>query len=243
MTQASWPSAQMLPDDELPIARTSKLAIASFISGMVCCIPLLGSAAVIMGAFAVARISQSRGRLDGRPLAIIGMVLGMLSLVLWVGLFIGMASAVGQVHRNVIVPTENAMLAIERQDWAAAKTFMKPSTVVTDEQWSKFRDAYHASLGDFIGLQNDLSIEQAFRAYSQRKTLTVATPGKNAFPLPVPYRFKNGDASVFLIIDESVSPWGPISHDLTLNGLVENLAIVKGDEPPILLIPAAPSAP
>lgn len=250
MTQPShaWPTPGSALTDDLPIARTSRLAIASFVMGMLCCVPLLGSAAVITGAFGVYNISQSKGRLDGRPLAIMGMVLGMLSLVFWVGAVLGVASMLKNVQAHVIVPTENAMLAIDRGDWAVARTILKPGLVVTDEQWSRFRDAYQAPLGKFVKLHADLTMDEAIRFASHRTVLIVPRAGQLPLPIPIPYRFDKGTAKVIPIVSSNLSFMDLLWENKSIEGTVENLAVVVDGQTTIFLLPfesgtPAPSPP
>ncbi|WP_175411888.1 DUF4190 domain-containing protein [Streptomyces sp. TRM64462] len=60
-----------------PPARTSGLAVASLVTGIVCCVPPLG---LILGAVALGRIKRERQR--GKGLAVAGMVLSAVSTVL-----------------------------------------------------------------------------------------------------------------------------------------------------------------
>lgn len=242
MTQAPhaphlWPTSGSPLNDDIPIARTSRLAITSFVMGMLCCVPLLGSAAVITGAFGVYNISQSRGRLDGRPLAIMGMVLGMLSLVFWVGAVLGVASMLKNVQSHVIVPTENAMLAIDREDWAVARTILRPGLTVTEEQWSKFRAAYQASLGKFVKLHADLTMDEAIRFASHRTVLIVPRPGQLPLPIPIPYRFEKGTAKVIPIVSSNLSFMDLLWENKSIEGTVENIAVVVDGQASIFLLP------
>jgi hypothetical protein len=65
--------------------RTSKLAIASFVSSLVFFVPFVAAfAAIVLGAVALAKISESRGALKGRPFAIAGIAIGLAVAVLTV---------------------------------------------------------------------------------------------------------------------------------------------------------------
>ncbi|HUU93661.1 MAG TPA: DUF4190 domain-containing protein [Phycisphaerae bacterium] len=63
-------------------AATNGLAIASLICGIAGCIPGAGIAAAIMGHMALGRIKIS-GQ-GGRGMAIVGLILGYLSIVGWI---------------------------------------------------------------------------------------------------------------------------------------------------------------
>ena len=63
--------------------RTCPFAIVSLIVGITSfCLPILGSiTAIVFGAVALSRIKSSSGALTGRAMAIVGIVLGCISLV------------------------------------------------------------------------------------------------------------------------------------------------------------------
>jgi len=77
------PAPEPIPEAPPPAAAgTSGLAIASLICGILGCIPGAGIAAAVMGHMALGRIKLS-GQ-GGRGMAIIGLVLGYLSIVGWI---------------------------------------------------------------------------------------------------------------------------------------------------------------
>jgi hypothetical protein len=70
-----------------PIRKTSSLAVASLVSGILgwTLLPLLGTlVAIITGHMARAEIGRSNGQLDGDGLAVAGLVLGWVAVALWV---------------------------------------------------------------------------------------------------------------------------------------------------------------
>jgi hypothetical protein len=70
-----------------PQRKTSGAAIASLICGILGCIPFItGLLAVVFGIVGIR--ATGNPRYSGRPLAVIGLILGLISLVLW-GLFGG----------------------------------------------------------------------------------------------------------------------------------------------------------
>ena len=77
------PAPEPIPEAPPPAAEgTNGLAIASLICGIVGCIPGAGIAAIVMGHMALGRIKTS-GQ-GGRGMAIIGLILGYLSIVGWI---------------------------------------------------------------------------------------------------------------------------------------------------------------
>jgi hypothetical protein len=59
-------------------ARVSGLAVASLVSGVLGCLFVPAGAALVFGVLAVRRIRQSKGALVGTPLAVAGIVIGVL---------------------------------------------------------------------------------------------------------------------------------------------------------------------
>ena len=92
------PQAAAPPPPVAPLPPTSGMAIASLVLGTVavagawlCCglgFPT-SAVAIILGHFALSKIRRSGGRLDGRSLAIAGLVMGYLGLVLQILVILG----------------------------------------------------------------------------------------------------------------------------------------------------------
>jgi hypothetical protein len=232
------PTLPPLPFDDQPIARTSKLAIASFLSGIVCCIPLTGTAAIILGAWAIARISQSQGRLDGRPLAIIGIALGVLSLVAWIAIAMGVATILGHTKRNVIDPTTNVMLAVNQKDWAVAGDIFDPAEAPTEAQWETFRVGVSSKLGNFKAMATDLTPAAVFaQTMKMRSPGALAVAKGNVVPLVLPYAFDQGTAMVLFVVEPNMKAWDPILNNEPLKGRVINLIVVPAEGSPIIVKP------
>lgn len=65
-------------NQSLPI---NQLAIASFVLGILCCIPFSGIGAIVTGIIARQQIADSNGTQRGNEYALIGMVLGALAVL------------------------------------------------------------------------------------------------------------------------------------------------------------------
>lgn len=74
-----------------PAPRTSALAVASLVLGVLACVPFLGLVAVVLGSVALLRMRASRGQLEGASFAAVGISMGLfnvlvfsvISLALW----------------------------------------------------------------------------------------------------------------------------------------------------------------
>ncbi len=82
-------------------ARVSILAISSLVTGILsvvgCCVPAFGILPVGLGIGAIVGIGRARGAVAGRGMAIGGLVLGLLSLVVSTGLWVGAATFGGKI--------------------------------------------------------------------------------------------------------------------------------------------------
>lgn len=81
MEQTSSP-----PPQAQPATKTDGKAIAALILGIASLIipfagPICGILAIIFGAMSMKAIGKSEGRLTGKPMAIVGLVLGILGLI------------------------------------------------------------------------------------------------------------------------------------------------------------------
>src|SRR5262245_11130022 len=103
------PYEQPLPGEEMPAedvrARVSGLAVSSLVFGWLCCIPGSGLIGTILGGAGLVSISKSDGRLSGRTMAFIGIVLGLLGTALWLAVGVGARQMMAATDRNVFEPT------------------------------------------------------------------------------------------------------------------------------------------
>jgi hypothetical protein len=77
--QVGQPISQINPSGQ---PKTNGLAIASLVSGILCCIPFSGVAAIIMGAMAIGQINANPSQQQGKGLAIAGISIGSVSIAL-----------------------------------------------------------------------------------------------------------------------------------------------------------------
>jgi hypothetical protein len=83
--QMPYPPGNWAPSAP-PVRRTSAAAITSLVFGFLGCIPVLGGLLAVI--FGMVGLSATRnGRMGGRGLATAGLILGLLSLVAWGGMF------------------------------------------------------------------------------------------------------------------------------------------------------------
>jgi Domain of unknown function (DUF4190) len=179
--------------------RTSVLAIFSLILGVLCFLPVVpGVLALILGGAAIVLISRSNGKLAGMGLAITGVVLGLLSSLLWVSITIGVVSTAKWVTNAMLSPPHAFITAAIAGDPAKARDQLVAGakTQVSDEQIKEFGAKVSVALGDPKPLPTGIiEIAQSFGAYRAMKNL----PQNQTLPgPPMPMEFAKGQAIVVL---------------------------------------------
>lgn len=149
----AWRDADPTMGD-IPQARTSKLAVATFICGLLPCLAcapsLLG---VVFGLIAIPRISTSGGRLKGMGWAGAGLLLCLLALFLafWLGNFgykmLGKPAAVGSAFLHEV---ESAV------DPARAVDMVHVDANIDESQINTLREDLQRRYGSFLGATIDL---------------------------------------------------------------------------------------
>jgi uncharacterized membrane protein YjgN (DUF898 family) len=129
----SRPDREEIAEENPKPTKTSGMAIASIILGLLAVVPcsiFTGLPAVIFGALSLGAIGQSHGRLKGKGLAVTGIVAGGVSVLLLP--FIGMAlllPAVAKVREAAArINTMNnfKQMTLAMQSYNAAKGAMPP---------------------------------------------------------------------------------------------------------------------
>jgi hypothetical protein len=211
----------------------SGLAIGSLITSLFCCIPGVGAVAVVLGIGAIVGISRSEGRLGGRALAFIAIVLGILGTMAWIGFGI-VLSQVGAIMR----PYYATMTAIEAGDYAAARLQMtSPTAALGDEKLGEFRDEYRRIYGSFREFPPGIgglfggwfSLGPKMQVVDEAQRLN---PGKGVWPFPA--TFDNGQGLVLFVVQDS-GGGAPRIENLGISG--------QGTGVVWLIDPAAPPAP
>jgi hypothetical protein len=130
-------------------SRTSVLAVASLASSLVCCIPLLGVISIVFGAASLLLIGRSNGRLTGKGAAIAGLIVGIMTTVIWGAIGAGTLQGWSFYSKQMIPVGESAMFAVNRGDVTAMRALLNPAADadVTDEQILAFMAACELEMG------------------------------------------------------------------------------------------------
>ncbi len=205
MSQTPYtPRDPFSPEPVVGEQRVSGLAIASFVTSLLCCIPGVGAVAAVLGIGAIVSISRSHGRLSGRALAFIAIVLGLLGTMLYIGIAVAL-SQIGALMR----PYYATVTAIEAGDMTGARSQMTSQTAaVTDERITQFREEYRALHGTFQKFPDGVGeLVSGYVALGPRMQLVdqakAIYPGKGVWPMPA--TFDNGEVLVVLVVEDSAS--------------------------------------
>ncbi|MBX9737371.1 MAG: DUF4190 domain-containing protein [Phycisphaerales bacterium] len=222
------------PQGDAPYAgpqRTSILAICSLVSSLICCIPVVtGVLGILLGAGALIGISSSRGRVGGRGLAIGGILLGIITTVVWVALYIG---AVG-VFNSWVASGYTVAKAVQTGDVVQVRAKLSPNTSYTDEQIRAFGVQITAQLGNIKPApQSPLEAwgmyTRAFQAVGKASQAGGGrTPAQQGGDAPLGFDFDNSAALIFVNLDPSAG--GPSGAGATMfDGKLNDIAVFMPD--------------
>ncbi|MFG0328155.1 MAG: DUF4190 domain-containing protein [Phycisphaerales bacterium JB037] len=204
--------------------RTSSLAVASLILGIVC-LPGLGVLAVLIGVIALFAIRASAGRVSGAGLAAGGIVMGLIATTLWVMVVFGVA----QFAKMGATQADRTLAAIEARDLDALRAQMTPdaAALLSQDRLDAFADEMASQLGapgdSAASVGAMLSQLGGLQPAQDRLGSPRLTDDMTAFPVPV--QFENKRALVMLVINIE-------SGDLFstgLEGTIVNVAIATND--------------
>jgi hypothetical protein len=133
--------------------RTSIAAILSLVLGLLgCCTGVTSIIGVPLAIFGIVGISRSKGRIGGMGIAIAGLLIGLLSLVIWIGLLFGSKWTFSNIfEKQIMQPTSQVIIDLQSGDFDAVRANLSsPAADATDEELIAFRDGYIGSLGNFV---------------------------------------------------------------------------------------------
>lgn len=222
--------------------RVSGLAIGSFVTSLLCCIPGVGAIAAVLGIGALVSIGRSGGRLTGRALAFMAIVLGLLGTMGYIGLAI-VLSQLGAIMQ----PYYGTLAAIESGDTVAARRQMsgQVAAAITDERLAEFKEEYRQVHGSFQQFpQGFIGLLQGYVSLGARMQLVDEAervyPGKGVWPMPA--RFDNGEALVVFVVEDS-GGGAPQIINIGVEGSGQPFIWLKDPSGPAGQPPTPPSGP
>lgn len=135
-----------------PPARTSVLAVLSVVAAVLC-VPGTGLLAILLGAIALAGIGRSNGRVEGRGAAISGIILGLITTVLWGAAALGVLQGWTYYTKNMVSAGDRFFQAAAQGDYDAVRAEMTTdaAAAVTDEQFAWFISEIESREGEVLG--------------------------------------------------------------------------------------------
>ena len=180
--------------------RTSVMAILSMIFGIGgCCFGLTSILAIPLAIFGIIGIKRSNGRTGGMGFAIAGLIVGLLTLALWIGLFFGIGGAMRVGIAQFGSTTENIFADVQGGDYDSVRAAMIPlGSDTTDAELAAFYAAYKADLGEYVGLPS--GIGELFTGYGAVGQQIQQYNGRPGY-VPMPVRFDSGWVLVIYVMD------------------------------------------
>lgn len=187
--------------------RTSIMAVLSMVFGIGgCCLGVTSIPAILLGILGLMGISRSKGRVGGTGFGIAGIIVGLLTLAIWVGLLFGLGGAFKVSMNQFSTNMETILTDIQTDQFDAARAAMVPPAAdVSDEQLVAFRQAYRASVGDYVSRPSGWG--ELWTGYMAILPQMQGFQGRPGF-VPIPLRF---DAGWVLVMYE-MNPSSPGSN-------------------------------
>jgi hypothetical protein len=131
-----------LPSEPPPAApagppRTSGMAVWAMILGLVgivpCCLAIPSLVGVILGIAALVSIGKSGGQLTGRAMAWIGLVVGLLTILLYGGLAAVFGPPIVKSMKTTIERSDAFVAHLANGEWDRAHELTEPGTMSKEE--------------------------------------------------------------------------------------------------------------
>jgi hypothetical protein len=222
------------PNEPLPEARTSVLAILSLVTALSCCLSFL---APFLGGAAILRIGGSGGRRKGSGLAISGIIIGLVITALEVFFIVGAWSLANQATA-VFTPISQKIIA---DDPSSLRNAVSPTlkTDITDAEWTRFKSEISAELGTLQ--PPPTSLLELFKQYGEvGKLMQNQQAGANAFPIPLVGDKGKGILLIHLPRNTRVkttSASGPGSPAAAILAEAENFSVILPSGAEVWLVP------
>ncbi len=182
--------------------RTSIMAILSMVFGIGgCCLGVTSIPAILLGVLGLVGISRSKGRVGGTGFGIAGILIGLLTLALWIGLIFGGGSLANQMMGQFGGTAEQMLLDLQADNFDSARgSLISPAADATDAELIAFRTGYQSGLGDFVSKTD--GIGDLFSGYMAVGELIQPYQGMPGY-VPLPMIFDSGYGLVIYVIDPS----------------------------------------
>ncbi|MBL8746608.1 MAG: hypothetical protein JNK58_09670 [Phycisphaerae bacterium] len=168
-------------------------------------LPLISGAGAALSALALREINRAGGTIVGKPIAIVGLFVGLTAAIIQGAAVLSALGSAWAVKANLVPVVEAFMLAHARNDRAAMRAALGDtvSRHLDDARIDWFFTQLDARLGEVQGARFDLGV--MMRATTRlQQAAAGATPGKTIIenPKPVELVFTRGAVLAFVIPDD-----------------------------------------
>jgi len=197
-------------DDDGPVSasRTSVLAVSSLATSLLCCIPFLGVISIVLGASSLLLIGRSNGRLTGRGAAIAGLIVGIMTAVIWGAVGAGVLQAQRFYVTQMVPPAETVFGSVATRDVASLRTTLNHDATndLNDARIEAFMAAYEREFGGYVGIATDWDtlIDSFVQTFSNSQNQGGGNVQiNNATPVPVGVIGQDKTRVAFIVYEES----------------------------------------
>ncbi|MGH7131249.1 MAG: DUF4190 domain-containing protein [Phycisphaerales bacterium] len=189
---------------------------------------------ILMGISALMRIGQSQGRMRGKGLAVTGIVLGLISVLFWVGMVIGGNSFAGTTGATA----SSVMRAADAKDAKEVRSAFSPTyqQVLTDAQIAEFSAHVQQKSGKFIGSPANIGEYISWLMGPTGQATEQMGQGTGSGRIPVPLKYEKDFVLLVLVADPATPPQG-----LEFKGAIKELVVYFNDGTSITLPPGGVS--
>jgi hypothetical protein len=133
--------------------RTSVMAILSIVFSLICILPGTGVIGILLGVGALVAIGKSNGRLEGKGAALSGIILGLITTVLWAAVGFGLLQGYTFYTKRMVPTGERFFMALSAGDLDAARAELTvdANEDVTDERLMLFAQEIETRIGSVQG--------------------------------------------------------------------------------------------
>jgi len=182
--------ADILDLDIEPNARqVSTLAVSALICSLIICCPILSLLGVLLGVIALVRL-KSLTHLKGKGLAWSGIVIGVVSTVIWVVVSMYAGKMFTDFMAQTSTVSTETIDAGYADDYQTFRSHLDSSiSNITDEEINTFIGELESRYGKF---------DSAFLNMEEQNQTVMATRAGEA-PIPIRYVFETTDATGFIV--------------------------------------------
>jgi len=196
-------------------ARTSVMAILSIVFSLICILPGTGVIGILLGVAALVAIGKAQGRLEGKGAALSGIILGIITTVLWGAIGFGMLEAWTYYSKRMIPTGERFFSAVSVGDFDAARAELtvEANENLTDARFAIFAEEVESRIGVVEGAADSFeAIGQSFgRVFggSKGQGPPPQTTQSSDAVAPVGIIGSEGSLIAWIVFDEQTLTGGP----------------------------------